>query len=248
VSKSAEIHGEDLPYCHPLVKEMPPSRAARLVAETFSKQERGQRRIVDAGCGEGQDTLFLLGEGFRVIAIDASERNLDILRQKVSEAQIPDGMFTYHVADRPLRSVKILSEFKRVLKPKGELVTGEQVPMPKATVPKERVWARRWQIVKAMNHLLEQRHLEEIVPEDLEFCLDTLGFDSIRWAVFEGKDFGDSVEWGLRRPLATVEKLDDELLRKVFTKQIHELRNIFAQHGGAFLPYYILHVRKKLWQ
>lgn len=146
----------------------------------------------------------------------------------------------------PLRSVKVLSEFKRVLKPKGELIIGEQVPTPKAKVPKEQVWAKRWQLFKAMKHLLEERHLEEIAPEDLEFCLATLGFDPIRWAVFEEEDFGDSVEWGLRRPLATAKRLDDELLQEAFVRQIDELREIFAQHGGAFLPYYVMHARKKI--
>ena len=146
----------------------------------------------------------------------------------------------------PLRSVKVLSEFKRVLKPKGELIIGEQVPTPKARIPKEQVWARRWQLFRAMSHLQERRHLEEVETEDLEFSLATLGFDSIRWAVFEGEDFGDSVEWGLRRPLATAKRLDDELLQEAFVKQIDELRNIFAQHGGVFLPYYVMHARKEL--
>jgi len=84
----------------------------------------------------------------------------------------------------PLHSIKVLSEFKRVLKPEGQLIIGEQIPVPKAREPKEQVWAKRWQIHKAMSHLMEQRHLEEILPEDLEICLESLGFDSIRWAVF----------------------------------------------------------------
>ena len=99
MSKSARIHKETYPYCHPFTKEMPPSKAARFVMETFSKQERGQRTIVDAGCGAGQDTLFLLSEGFRVIAVDISEDNLDIVSRRISQAQISSGMFTAYAAD-----------------------------------------------------------------------------------------------------------------------------------------------------
>ena len=231
--------------------------------------------ILDAGTGAGQTTEWLAdrviesGKGSQIISVDHNQEALDNVRNELGDKAEVVQFVKADLADMPeiesssidiiactdvlcmvemcpLRSVKVLSEFKRVLKPKGELIIGEQVPMPKSRVPKEQVWAKRWQLFKAMNHLLEQRHLEEIAPEELEFCLATLGFDSIRWTVFEGEDFGDSVEWGLRRPLATAKRLDDELLQEAFVKQIDELRNIFAQHGGAFLPYYVMHARKKL--
>jgi len=99
MSKSAEIHKQNFPYCHPFVKEPQPSRAARFIAENWPKRERSERKIVDAGCGEGQDTLFLINEGFHVIAVDVSERNLGILSQKVTEAQIPSDLFVYYAAD-----------------------------------------------------------------------------------------------------------------------------------------------------
>lgn len=231
--------------------------------------------ILDAGTGPGQTTERLVnkvietGKSSRIISVDHNQKALDDVRNELGDKIEVVQFVKADLADmpqvesssidiiactdvlcmiegHPLRSVKVLSEFKRVLKPKGELIIGEQIPMPKATVPKEQVWAKRWQLFKAMNHLLEQRHLEEIAPEDLEFCLATLGFNSIRWSIFEGEDFGDSVEWGLRRPLATAKRLEDELLREAFTKQIDGLRNIFAQHGGAFLPYYVMHARKNL--
>lgn len=69
------------------------------MAKTFPKGDHGQRTIVDAGCGEGRDTLFLLREGFHVIAVDASERNLRVLSRKVAEARVPPGTLEYHVAD-----------------------------------------------------------------------------------------------------------------------------------------------------
>ncbi|MBM3239307.1 class I SAM-dependent methyltransferase [Candidatus Poribacteria bacterium] len=246
-----------------------------LVEYFFDGIDFVDKLILDAGTGPGQTTERLVnrvievGKSSRIISVDHNQKALDNVRNELGDKAEVVQFVKADLADmpqvqsssldiiactdvlcmvemRPLRSMKVLSEFKRMLKPEGKLIIGEQVPTPKATVPKEQVWARRWQLVKAMNHLLEQRHLEEITPEDLEFCLATLGFDSIRWSIFEGEDFGNSVEWGLRRPLDTAKRLSDELLQEALVKQIDELRNIFAQHGGAFLPYYVMHARKKL--
>ncbi|HVL38508.1 MAG TPA: class I SAM-dependent methyltransferase [Fimbriimonadaceae bacterium] len=41
---------------------------------------------LDLGCGVGHGTLFLLERGFRVTAVDAESRALDILRSRVSSA------------------------------------------------------------------------------------------------------------------------------------------------------------------
>lgn len=82
MSRSAQAHRHTLPYCHRLACDLPPSVAARFVAETFPREGRAQQTIVDAGCGEGRDTVFLLREGFRVIAVDVCERNLRALCQK----------------------------------------------------------------------------------------------------------------------------------------------------------------------
>ena len=165
MSKSAEIHKQTFPYCHPFAREFPPSRAARFIADNWHKREHSQRTIVDAGCGEGQDTLFLLIEGFHVIAIDASERNLDILSQKVAEARISPGMFTHYIADLveeiPLENVAVdavldvwvlgsvilphdgrtgakqyLAEVHRVLKPGGLFVSQFETIKPRRSPDK----------------------------------------------------------------------------------------------------------------
>lgn len=254
---------------------MPQETTALLKVEYFFHGiDFEDKLILDAGTGPGQtieglvDRVIEAGGSSRIIGVDHSQNALDnVLKQlgdkaenvqflKADLADMPQvessSIDTITCTDvlcmvemSPLRSLRVMSEFNRVLKPGGRLVIGEQVPMPKATIPKEQVWARRWQIVKAMKHIQEQRHLEEIQPEDLEFCLITLGFNAIRWVIFEGKDFDDSVEWGLRRPLATAEKLENELLQKAFTRQIDGLRSVFAQHGAAFLPYYVMHAQKK---
>ena len=99
MSKSAEIYRKNLPYYYPIVGDLPPSLAVRFLAGAFRKEDRARRTVVDAGCGEGRDTLFLLREGFRVIALDASEHNLRILCQKSLEAKIAPGRLECHIAD-----------------------------------------------------------------------------------------------------------------------------------------------------
>jgi SAM-dependent methyltransferase len=99
VSRSAGIHREALPYCHPIVAEFPPSRAARLLAQRYTGDVGKTRSIVDAGCGEGRDTQFLLAEGLRVIAVDASRRNLKVVSGAAAQAGIASSMFACCLAD-----------------------------------------------------------------------------------------------------------------------------------------------------
>lgn len=99
MSRSAEIHKQSLPYSHPLVRNLPPSKAARFIAEVWPQQQRSQRTVVDAGCGEGRDSLLLLQAGLCVVALDASPCNLQTVSQKVSEAQLPPDRLTCHAVD-----------------------------------------------------------------------------------------------------------------------------------------------------
>ena len=46
-------------------------------------EAEGPRFAIDLGCGEGRDTLELLGRGWRVLAIDESQEGLDLLTGRV---------------------------------------------------------------------------------------------------------------------------------------------------------------------
>ncbi len=46
--------------------------------------------ILDLGCGAGQDTRFLVDEGFSVVAVDFSGKALEITRRRVPEARTID--------------------------------------------------------------------------------------------------------------------------------------------------------------
>lgn len=98
ISKSAQIHRTNLPYCHPLAGDFPPSKVARFVVEKYPPGERCHRLVVDAGCGEGRDTASLLEKGFRVVALDASERNLEVVHKHPAVSKAADR-FRSHIVD-----------------------------------------------------------------------------------------------------------------------------------------------------
>jgi len=83
VSKCAQVHREGLPFCHPVVGDPAPSEAARFVADELLPQTSRHPTVVDLGCGEGRDTVFLAREGCRVLAVDISERSLGVVTGKL---------------------------------------------------------------------------------------------------------------------------------------------------------------------
>ena len=52
----------------------------------FRRLFRPGQRVMDAGCGTGSDTLYLASLGVRVLAVDASKRMIEVLREKLVEA------------------------------------------------------------------------------------------------------------------------------------------------------------------
>ena len=82
VSKSGRAFSDGRePYGHRLTEELPPSHAARWLAQNC--EEGSSSLIVDAGCGDGRNTAFLIAEGFNVVAVDTAEANLETTYNKV---------------------------------------------------------------------------------------------------------------------------------------------------------------------
>lgn len=111
MSRSAEAHKRGLPFCHPLAGDLQSSKAAQFVADTYPARERRHRLVVDAGCGQGRNTTFLLENGFRVVGLDISPRNLDVVRESPAAAKAAK-MFVSHIVD----------------------LAGERIPVDDATV------------------------------------------------------------------------------------------------------------------
>ncbi|MFW5914276.1 MAG: class I SAM-dependent methyltransferase [Thermoplasmatota archaeon] len=118
-----------------------PSQIGREALRIF--RDRGDRRILELGCGQGRDTLLLLRNGLEVVGIDYSETGLCHLRERTASLDLegylhllvhdmreglplPDGsvdscfshmFFTMQLREEELRL--IFQECLRVLRPGG---------------------------------------------------------------------------------------------------------------------------------
>lgn len=94
--------------------------------------------ILDLGCGQGNDTLYLTEKGFKVIACDYSKNALEIVNKIVPQAQtmlvdiskklpFKDGEFKVVIADLCLHyfdkktTIEVMRELKRILQDGGYL-------------------------------------------------------------------------------------------------------------------------------
>ena len=157
MSRSADIHRRELPFCHPVVSDMPPSGAASFLAGRRSRRDDGHQAVLDSGCGEGRDSRFLLKQGMRVLSLDARERNLRVLSEMAAgEGVTPPCILADSVEGIPLASEAVdavldvwvlgsvilphdgregarryLGEVHRILKPGGLFVTEFETPKPR---------------------------------------------------------------------------------------------------------------------
>ena len=74
------------------------------------------------------------------------------------------------VNNRPLKAVKALSEFYRVLKKGGWLIIDDEYPLPKPSKIEEEVQVKRWQTYKSVAELVDGEHYTEICPEEIGVC------------------------------------------------------------------------------
>lgn len=96
--------------------------------------------IIDLGCGLGNDTLYLLEKGFKVISCDKSKVALEYIQSQINNTQtlkvdikkkLPfgDSKISVLIADLSLHyfsdeeTKNIMREIKRVLKPSGILIS-----------------------------------------------------------------------------------------------------------------------------
>lgn len=102
-------------------------------------RERRNDRILDLGCGNGADTKYLVGRGYNVLSCDFADNALKNVKRFVKNSSVEkvdmmkglpfeDDSFGVVVADLSLHyfdsetTKKIISEIKRVLKPRGVLL------------------------------------------------------------------------------------------------------------------------------
>jgi SAM-dependent methyltransferase len=230
--------------------------------------------ILDAGTGAGGATLLLArkveeagGKG-RIISVDKdpeafleAKRNLreyvrflEFVEADLTHMpQIESGVFDLVVCtgtlcalnDRPLKALKGLTEFDRVLKESGRLVIAEEFPLRKAKSAEQEVQVMRWQTYKAVAELTGEGHYTEIYPEELEFAASLVGFKNIEWRMFErGPLHQDTMkEWReVMRQMAT--QIRDELTREAFLALISRIHKKYRKEGGKEAPGYVMKMRK----
>jgi len=143
------------------------------------------------------------------------------------------------------RLVKAIAEFYRVLRKGGRIILSDECPRSKALGEEEKVAVRRWQLAKAISHIIGRPHSQEVEPEDLEFIVTLVGFQRCRWAVFRGEKISPQrIDHFVASATEMVAQIENPKLRKAFAEEIKAVRKAFNEMGSVFPPRYIIHAVK----
>jgi ubiquinone/menaquinone biosynthesis C-methylase UbiE len=230
--------------------------------------------LLDAGTGFGVTTSeiakrILPTKRSRIISVDIDSESLEQVRKLLSQ-ELKD-LITFIRADLssmpeistesvdviistrtladinsiPCRLTRALVEFRRILKPNGRVVLSDECPVLKARSAEESVAVARWQLAKAISHIVGGPHANEIEPEDVEFTMKLTGFKDCRWAVFAGEEISERrINRFVERATEMTNGIEDLKLKNAFSEAIVNAREMFKKRGGVFPPRYILHANK----
>lgn len=230
--------------------------------------------IMDAAAGAANTTRWLASKvkqagGGRIISIDKNAEVFSDAKRKLGDLaefvefvkadltgmrQIKSesvDVIVCHatmcaVNDRPLKALKALAEFYRVLKKGGWLIIADEYPLPKASKPEEEVQVIRWQTYKAIAELVDGEHYTEIYPEELRFAVQLVGFSDIELKRFGSEPLSKEVmeEWKEMMP-ELISKITDANLQAAFKKATAKIWRKFIEQGGVFPEYYVMRARKR---
>ena len=230
--------------------------------------------VMDAGTGTGRTTSLLAGKVAeaggkgRILSVDIDPETFPEAKRMLGEharfvefveadltcmPQIGSESFDLIVCsatlcalnDRPLKALKGLAEFHRVLKKGGWLIIADDCPLPKAATPEQEVQVMRWQMYKAVAELTGEGHYTEIYPEELEFAASLVGFRDIEWRRFVGRPLQQNTmeEWRGVMP-SMVNEIGDEQTREAFLALISKIYKKYQKEGGRDASSYIMKMRK----
>ncbi len=143
----------------------PASRSAELAVDEFKL--RRKQRILDLACGVGRDTFHLKSGGLSPIGVDASFNGLLVASKtrKVLDAEVEfvnadarclpfsddcfDGIYCFGLLheftsqDKAGEIGRVISETRRLLRPKGILILTVAAGDPQAGLPQVQLFSRK---------------------------------------------------------------------------------------------------------
>lgn len=114
-----------------------------VVELSLKLKQRRARRVLDAGCGAGRNTVFLAREGFKVVGLDISPTAVKLASKRANNENVKNCMFvagsfldlpfsdahfdaafsSYGIENVPFSGIKkALSEMKRVVRDVGMML------------------------------------------------------------------------------------------------------------------------------
>ncbi len=145
----------------------------------------------------------------------------------------------------PCRLLRAISEFYRVLRKGGHIVLSDECPRFLPLSEEEEVAVMRWQLAKAISHLIGRPHANEIEPGDLEFMMELVGFRRCEWAIFKGEKIPERrINHFITKSKEIIPKIGHTGLRNAFLEAIMDVKRDFKEKGGVFPPKYIIHAMK----
>lgn len=144
----------------------------------------------------------------------------------------------------PLRAVKAVQEFFRVLKPDGTLIITEEMPIWAVDNRDYEYWSKRLRIIKSISVLKAMAHFNEMHPQDLEEALKLVGFKNLKRHEFNEKINSELATRFLDKRKQTLIKglndLENEHLTKGYVELTEKLLKEFENMKEFFAPAYIV--------
>jgi SAM-dependent methyltransferase len=159
-----------------------PSRAEFALHNYFYLPWRKSGRVLEVGCGAGDQLLALKNAGWDVLGIDfdpaavatANARGLDVRLGDLRQASLPEASFDAivmsHVVEHVIDPVGLLKECARILKPRGDFV---------AITPNASSWGHR-KFRESWRGLEPPRHLTIFTPRALRLAIEKAGLTPTR--------------------------------------------------------------------
>lgn len=168
---------------------------------------------------------------------------LDFLQESTIDAIICNYTLS-SVNQFPLRAVKALKEFYRVLKPSGDLVIMEEMPIWSVDNRDYPYWSQRLRIIKSISVMKAMAHFNEMHPIDLQSTMNLIGFRDIHYQEFKEIIDAEMATRFLDKRKQTLLKgindIENESLTKGYVEITEKLVKEFESAKEFSAPAYIL--------